>query len=151
MIPAPCCNPSVCKQPHLSRTVACPQRAIGDVILTPVGIVRRRLRIFRSDTRRDLAQWQREMTKGTSREVRLQLRPRQARWPRHAQPCERAQQQKLSLSLVFVPESRSTTRERLTPRRAAIRNVQSVDATNAHPFRQPAFLPGRHSEFAASY
>src|SRR6266478_2890723 len=150
MIPAPCCNPLVCKQLHLSRTVACPLRAIADAILTRSETGCRRLRICRRDTRRDPARWRTRVKTGTSREVRLPLRPRQARWQSHAQPCEQARQRKLFVAPVFVRESGSTVRERLKLRRAAIRNVQSVDATNAHPFRQPAFLPGPHSEFAAS-
>src|SRR6266480_194629 len=150
MIPAPCCNPSVCKRLRLNRTVACPLRAIADAILTPPETGCRRLRICRRDTRRGPARWRTQMKKGTSREVRLQLRPRQARCQRHAQPCEQARRRKLFVASVFVRESRSTVRERLTLRRAAIRNVQSVDATNAHPYRRPAFLPDAHSEFAAS-
>src|SRR5438445_2135246 len=150
MISALCCTPSVCMQPLLSRTVACPLRAIADAILTRSETGCRRLRIFRRDTRRDPARWRTRVKKGTSREVRLQLRPRQARWQRQAQPCEQARQRKLFVAPVFVRESGSTVRARLKLRRAAIRNVQSVDATNAHPSRQPAFLTGAHSEFAAS-
>src|ERR1700730_18023670 len=152
MIPAPCCNLSVCKQPRLNRTAACPLRVIADAILTPPETGCRHLRISRRDTHRDPARWQTQMKKGTSREAPLQLPPRPARPQCHAQSCEQGQgrQRKLFVAPVFVRESGSTVRERLTLRRAAIRNVQSIDATNAHPFRQPAFLPSPHSEFAAS-
>src|SRR4029453_13110156 len=128
MIPGPCCNLSVCKQPRLNRTAAYPLRAIADASLTPPETGCRRLRISRCDTHRHLARWRTQMKKGTLREVRLQLRPRQARRQPHAQPCEQARQRKLFVALVYVRESGSTVRERLTLRRGAIRNVQLVDA-----------------------
>src|SRR5512133_2731553 len=123
MIPALCCNLSVCKQPRPNRTAAYPLRVIADAILTPPETGCRRLRISRRDTHRDPARWRTQVKKGTSREARLLL-PRQARRQRQAQPCEQALQRKLSVARVFVRESGSTVPERLTLRRAAIRNAQ---------------------------
>src|SRR5882724_6050096 len=111
MIPAPCCNLSVCKQPRLNRTAACPLPAIADASLTPPETGCRRLRISRRDTHRDLARWQTQTKKGTSREARPQLPPRQARRQRHAQPCEQTRRRKLLVAPVFVRESGSTERE----------------------------------------
>src|ERR1700746_33345 len=57
---------------------------------------------------------------------------------------------RLAHARVSAPASRSTTRGQSPRGKGATRTVRSPAATNAHPFRQPAFLPNLHSELAAS-